>query len=111
MTLALLGNQTDGTMQEKLPDQDDKREVIRAACRDGDIEALVRLADSAGGLLDDEFRATACEYSFQLRFSGLKRSPRAFALGHHRQGCCENGWRSMARSPSAFRRGAGAERR
>jgi len=71
MTLAIPGSPANRAMQEKqhrLSDND-KREAISAACRDGDIEALVELSESAGGLLDDEFRATACKCIVQLRRS------------------------------------------
>ncbi|KAK5943980.1 GTPase-activating protein gyp8 [Knufia obscura] len=46
-------------MEEKQFDLSDKRGAIGTACQAGDIEALVNLASSAGGLLDDDFRATA----------------------------------------------------
>lgn len=61
MTFAIFGSPADGAIREKQDDQSDKREAIRAACQEGAIGALIGLADSAGGLLDDEFRATACK--------------------------------------------------
>lgn len=67
MTLAASGSPADGALQEKQDDLSDKRVAISTACREGDIEALIKLADSTGGLLDDEFRATACKLLVQLR--------------------------------------------
>lgn len=61
MTAAASGGPADGAMEEKQFDLSDKRGAIGTACQAGDIEALVNLASSAGGLLDDDFRATACE--------------------------------------------------
>lgn len=39
-----------------------KRGMIIQACSDGNIDVLIELADSPGGLLDDELRRIACEF-------------------------------------------------
>jgi len=67
MTVATSSSPADGAMQEKQHDLSEKRAAITTACREGDVEALVKLADSAGGLLDDDFRATACKLLVQLK--------------------------------------------
>lgn len=61
MTLAASSPSADGAMQEKRYDLNDKRHAINTACKVGDVEALDKLADSAGGLSDDECRAAACK--------------------------------------------------
>jgi hypothetical protein len=45
------------------PQSDDKAKRILTACRDNDLNALIELATSAGGLVDDEIRQTACKTS------------------------------------------------
>lgn len=49
-------------LSEKAPYSQEKRKAIIQACETGDYESLVELADSTGGLLEDELRATSCEY-------------------------------------------------
>lgn len=43
------------SMSEKV-----KAEAIRVACAEQDLDALVELATSEGGLLDDNIRQKAC---------------------------------------------------
>lgn len=45
---------------EKSSESDEKREAIQQACQQRDVGALVQLATSSGGLLDDELRRSAC---------------------------------------------------
>ncbi len=40
--------------------QDRKEQAIRRACEQDDVDKLVELADSVGGLLDDTLRQLAC---------------------------------------------------
>lgn len=68
MPPAALAPSAGRALREKHCDPSDKREAISTACRDGDVESLVNLADSAGGLLDDEFRATACKLTVHLKY-------------------------------------------
>lgn len=42
-----------------------KKEAIRQACENKDIDRLVRLTESSGGLLDDALRRTACKHFLQ----------------------------------------------
>jgi hypothetical protein len=44
----------------------EKSREIREACQDADIEALVKLSSSKGGLLHDDLRKQACRYPFRL---------------------------------------------
>ncbi len=39
-----------------------KKEAIRQACEEKNIDQLVRLTESSGGLLDDSLRRTACKH-------------------------------------------------
>ena len=55
--------QADQAGLEKQIDAASKRDLISTACREGNLDALVGLANSNGGLLDDAFRATACKCS------------------------------------------------
>ena len=41
-----------------------KHDMIVEACQLGDIDRLVKLADSADGLLDDLLRVSACRSTF-----------------------------------------------
>jgi len=41
-------------------DHAEKRQKIVQACYNRDVDALVQLADSSGGLLEDEIRRSAC---------------------------------------------------
>lgn len=50
----------DNALHEEESDLSSKHELIANACRAGDIDELVSLANSTGGLLDDRLRATAC---------------------------------------------------
>ena len=43
------------------PLHSDKAKRILAACRNNDLDALIELATSTGGLVDDEIRQTACK--------------------------------------------------
>lgn len=63
MTDATFGVQENGIMSEKVDDLANKREEVARACREGDLGALVGCADTEGGLVDDELRATACKES------------------------------------------------
>jgi hypothetical protein len=45
---------------ELSPAEKEKEALIAAACRDGDVPALVRLATSSSGLLSDGLRRAAC---------------------------------------------------
>lgn len=46
-----------------------KRDAIYQACEDGDINKLMRLTESSGGLLDDTLRQTACKPCMLSTFS------------------------------------------
>lgn len=48
---------------EKPSEHDEKREAIRQACQQCDVNALIQYATSSGGLLDDELRRSACTSS------------------------------------------------
>lgn len=50
----------------KTPHPTNKKEALEVACRERDVATLVDLANSGGGLLSDDIRATACWYSFLL---------------------------------------------
>jgi len=39
-----------------------KEDAIRKSCDENNIEGLVRLSESPGGLLNDTLRRTACEH-------------------------------------------------
>jgi hypothetical protein len=39
-----------------------KKDAIRQACQDQDIDQLIRLTETPGGLLDDSLRQTACKH-------------------------------------------------
>jgi hypothetical protein len=45
---------------ELSPAEKEKEALISAACRDGDLAALVQLATSTSGLISDSLRRTAC---------------------------------------------------
>ena len=45
---------------ELSPADKEKETLIRAACEDGDVDTLVRLATSNSGLVSDSLRRTAC---------------------------------------------------
>lgn len=47
-----------------------KRETITQACREHNITKLIELADSPGGLLDDELRRLACELCLDPSMTG-----------------------------------------
>lgn len=51
----------DGAMQEENLDLNTKRDAIATACQHADLGKLIALANSEGGLLHDDLRATACE--------------------------------------------------
>ena len=59
-------DQGPGDHNEKIPldlqaMQPEKHDLILQACRDRDVPTLTELADSEGGLLEDELRRDACE--------------------------------------------------
>jgi hypothetical protein len=43
-----------------------KKDAIRQAYQDRDIDKLVRLTETAGGLLEDSLRRTACKHCMPL---------------------------------------------
>jgi hypothetical protein len=43
-----------------------KGDAIRQACLDRDIDRLIRLTETSGGLLDDSLRQTACKHCVPL---------------------------------------------
>jgi hypothetical protein len=50
--------------QQTMSDSSDRRQKrvqIQQACEQQDVQLLVQLADSSGGLLDDHFRQLACK--------------------------------------------------
>lgn len=49
------------SLSEKAIFDHEKRKAILSACQGQDFESLVELADSKGGLLEDELRATSCK--------------------------------------------------
>lgn len=53
-------------MSEKASYSINKEEALKEACRECDIKSLINLANSDGGLLSDDIRATACWCSFSV---------------------------------------------
>ena len=49
-------------LEHSVTEDDLKHSLIFQACRDRDIPALAKLADTKGGLLDDKFRQDACSF-------------------------------------------------
>jgi hypothetical protein len=43
-----------------------KEDAIRQACLDRDIDKLIHLTETSGGLLDDSLRQTACKHCISL---------------------------------------------
>lgn len=56
-----------GRSQAKLGASSGKYDLVAIACQEKNLESLIRLANSEGGLLDDTFRATACEGYVELK--------------------------------------------
>jgi hypothetical protein len=54
---ATLEQQTTSDSSEKAP----KEVQIQQACEQQDLQLLIQLADSSGGLLEDRFRQLACK--------------------------------------------------
>ena len=54
-----------GTFDQSNGSLNDKKALIAQACWNEDIEKLVELADSPGGLIDDALRKEACKQSNQ----------------------------------------------
>ena len=46
--------------------QAEKERTITQACEEHNLDELVRLADSAGGLLNDKLRCAACKHHATL---------------------------------------------
>ena len=53
-----------------------KKNDILEACKAHDIDALVRLATSSGGLLQDDVRQVACKISIDLHGSSILTNTR-----------------------------------
>lgn len=60
MTAVILDKNVIGTSSDKNNLSLDKNALIQTACENKDVETLVRLASSEGGLVTDHLRATAC---------------------------------------------------
>lgn len=52
---------TEGQAQARERDVGLKKEIIARACQSNDVEDIIRLATSEGGLLNDDLRRQACK--------------------------------------------------
>jgi hypothetical protein len=71
---------------ELSPAEKEKEALISAACRDGDLAALVHLATSTSGLISDSLRRTACRLPTTVPQSPTANDCRAATAGLLRAG-------------------------
>jgi TBC1 domain family member 20 len=57
-----VSSQTADSAEAAAANVESKHALIARACEENDIDNLIRLATSEGGLLNDELRRKACEY-------------------------------------------------